>query len=348
MGGEWSKGAAYPDKSTTRERDRLLRRLAGRQKHLFTAAQAKALGFGKSVVHDRVATGRWFPTPFAGVYSLAPPPLTRLQTIKAAALSCGHPSLPSHWSATEVLEIAEPSLLPVHVTRPGGNGVRRANLVIHRSIVPACDTGGRDGILCTSAARTIVDLAAPAGPEELERILIAADSLRILNRRRLEELVASRTGGRGIRALRSILGNGPVSVRSGYETEMRFIARLAHVPEPVVNGLVEGFEVDCHWPELLLVVEVDGWRFHGGRERANSDRDRDQLLTAAGWTVTRFTCDQIEADPQRCARRLARIARRAAHGASGSPQITDAGGEAASGREPTRTPSCGLPGRRYL
>ena len=124
MGGEWSKSAAYPDISTTRERDRLLQRLAGRQHHLVTAAQLADLGFGRSVVRDRVAAGRWFDAPFAGIYSLAAPPLSRLQTICAGALSGGHPSLPSHWSATEVLEIAEPALLPVHITRPHGNGVR--------------------------------------------------------------------------------------------------------------------------------------------------------------------------------------------------------------------------------
>ena len=57
------------------------------------------------------------------------------------------------------------------------------------------------------------------------------------------------------------------------------------------------------------MVELDGWRFHGGRERANADRERDQLLLLAGWRVVRFTRDQLEADRTRCAGRLAAIAR---------------------------------------
>jgi very-short-patch-repair endonuclease len=305
MGGEWSKSAAYPHTSTTRERDRLLQRLAGRQHHLFTAAQLADLGFGRSVVRDRVAAGRWFRAPFAGVYSLVPPPLDRLRTIKAAALACGHRSLPSHWSAAEVLGIAEPPLLPVHITRPCGSGVRRANLVVHRSFVPPCDTTGRDGILCTSAARTIADLAATTEPEELERILIAADSLRIVNHRRLEELAAER---RGAKALRSLLSDDPIVVRSGRETELLQAFRRAGLPEPIVNGVVEGYEVDYHWPEPRLVVELDGWRFHGGRMRMNTDRERDQVLALAGWRIIRFTRDQVVVDPDECARRIAAIA----------------------------------------
>lgn len=283
-------------------------RIAARQQQLISTEQLAGIGLSASSIRSATKAGRLHPTPFRGVHSLAPPPLGRLETIKAAALACGHPSLPSHWSAAEVLRIADPPLLPVHVTRPTGNGQRRRLLVIHRSHVPACDTSGRDGILCTSAARTIFDLAAIAEPEELERILIAADSERILNRRRLYELVDGSAGRRGMRVLRSLLAADPIRVRSPAETEMRFVCRLAEMPDPIVNGVAGGLEVDYHWPELRLVVEVDGWRFHGGRERANADRDRDQRLAAAGWLVVRFTRDQIDADPAECARRLAEIA----------------------------------------
>lgn len=89
---------------------------------------------------------------------------------------------------------------------------------------------------------------------------------------------------------------------------MLFVSRLAGLPEPIVNGHVTGIEVDFNWPELKLVVEVDGYRFHGGRDRANADRDREHRHLAAGWLVARFTRDQVAADPQRCARRLAAIA----------------------------------------
>lgn len=272
-------------------------------------AQLVALGFRESTVRGRVDGGRLHRTPFKSVFSLVPPPLDRLQTIKAAALACGPSSLPTHWSAAEVLRIAEPALVPVHITNPTGSGRGREHLVVHRSTVLPRDTAGRNGVLCTSAARTIVDLAAIAEPEEVERVLIAADSLRILNRPRLAELVEEARGRRGAGTLRSLVTGVPVRVRSDREIDMLHVCRLAGLPDPVVNGAVEGFEVDYHWPALRLVLELDSWRFHGGRERMTADRERDQRLALAGWLVLRFTRDQLVADPGECARRLTALAR---------------------------------------
>ena len=208
-----------------------------------------------------------------------------------------------------------PPLLPVHVTRPRGNGVRRERVVVHRSTVLPCDTSSGHGILCTSAARTIVDLAAIAEPDQLEETLIAAHSRGILNVRRLDELIAEARGRRGIRMLRHLLGDGPIRVRSKTELAMVRICRLAPVTAPVVNGFVDigdrRYEADFHWPDLRLIVEVDGYGFHGGRGRANHDRDRDQRLFIAGWTVIRFTRDQIVDSPALVARRLQQILARA-------------------------------------
>jgi hypothetical protein len=293
--------------------------LASRQRQLVSMAQLVALGFREGTVRGRVKGGRLHRTLFAGVFSLAPPPLGRLETIKAAALACGPRSLPSCWSATEALGIAEPALLPVHITSPSGSGPSRRNIALHRSVVLPCDTSGRGGILCTSAARTVFDLAATAEPDEVERILIAADSLRILNRRRLRELIDQSPGRRGIRMLRSLIANEPVRVRSDIEVDLVLLCRHAGLPEPVVNGVVAGIEVDLHWPELRLVVEVDGWAFHGGRERMNADRDRDQRLTLAGLAgrslhprPARRRPGGVRA-PARCAR-LAAVQRQSGHG----------------------------------
>lgn len=307
MGGEWSRRPVSRDKPATRRGcDARLLQIGARQKQLVSLGQLSDCGFTRSTIHNRVRAQRLFATPFRGVYSLSPPPLGRLQTWRAALLACGHEALASHWTAAGVLRIAEVGVLPVHVTS-SGRGRSRDGIALHRSHVPPCDTGGRDGILCTGAARTIFDLAAIAEPEVLEPILIAADSERILNRRRLQELVDGSPGRRGIRTLRSLLSADPVRVRSPVETEMLLACRLAGLPEPIVNGIVEGLEVDLHWPEPRLVVEVDGWRFHGGRERANADRERDQRLALAGWRVVRFTRDQLRSDPSECARRVALI-----------------------------------------
>ncbi len=48
-------------------------------------------------------------------------------------------------------------------------------------------------------------------------------------------------------------------------------------------------KADFVWRRERLIVETDGYRFHGGRHAFERDRRRDQLLVAAGWRVIRIT-----------------------------------------------------------
>jgi very-short-patch-repair endonuclease len=61
----------------------------------------------------------------------------------------------------------------------------------------------------------------------------------------------------------------------------------------------ELFEVDFAWPELLLCVELDGWKDHGTRAAFAKDRARDRALFAEGWVVLRFTWEEIANSPDR-------------------------------------------------
>ena len=71
---------------------------------------------------------------------------------------------------------------------------------------------------------------------------------------------------------------------------------------PLVNTKLLGFEVDFHWPDHKLVVEVDG----PGHQRPRAKRDdarRDQRLIAAGYAVLRFTDDDVYERPNDVRRR---------------------------------------------
>jgi very-short-patch-repair endonuclease len=65
----------------------------------------------------------------------------------------------------------------------------------------------------------------------------------------------------------------------------------------VTGARVNGFKVDFFWPELGLVVETDGLRYHRTASQQLKDRRRDQAHTAAGFTVLRFTHRQVRHDP---------------------------------------------------
>lgn len=54
--------------------------------------------------------------------------------------------------------------------------------------------------------------------------------------------------------------------------------------------------VDAVSARLGLAVEVDGYRYHGGRAPFARDRHRDFLLAARGWRTLRLTHDEVMAD----------------------------------------------------
>jgi very-short-patch-repair endonuclease len=75
------------------------------------------------------------------------------------------------------------------------------------------------------------------------------------------------------------------------------IARGAGLPRPVTGRHLNGFEVDFFWPDLGLVVETDGLRYHRTPAQQSRDRRRDQAHAAAGLTPLRFTHAQVRYEP---------------------------------------------------
>ncbi len=57
------------------------------------------------------------------------------------------------------------------------------------------------------------------------------------------------------------------------------------------------YEVDFLWRSQSVIVETDGFEFHGNRLAFESDRARDAALQAAGLGVLRFTYRQLRDSP---------------------------------------------------
>ncbi|MGH2978611.1 MAG: endonuclease domain-containing protein [Solirubrobacterales bacterium] len=82
---------------------------------------------------------------------------------------------------------------------------------------------------------------------------------------------------------------------------------------------VNGYKVDFYWPELGLVVETDGLRYHRTPAQQSRDRVRDQAHAAAGLTPLRFTRAQVAYDPGHVHATLTAVARRLRTGSRASP-----------------------------
>ena len=79
------------------------------------------------------------------------------------------------------------------------------------------------------------------------------------------------------------------------------------LPEPVANAQVKGFTVDFYWPHKRLTIEADSYTYHSMPSTFESDRERDQLLTLAGYTVIRFTYKQVTRQRNAVADRVRRL-----------------------------------------
>ena len=88
---------------------------------------------------------------------------------------------------------------------------------------------------------------------------------------------------------------------------MRRLMRDAHLPEPVPNSKVVGWEVDFLWKAEKLIVEVDGPQFHGHRRAYERDRRKDMELTTAGYVVIRITPRQLDEEPLVVVAHIARM-----------------------------------------
>jgi very-short-patch-repair endonuclease len=73
---------------------------------------------------------------------------------------------------------------------------------------------------------------------------------------------------------------------------------------------VNGFRVDFYWPELGLLVETDGLRYHRTPAQQARDRLRDQAHVAAGLTPLRFSHAQVRYEPRHVSTTLTVVTRR--------------------------------------
>ena len=150
-----------------------------------------------------------------------------------------------------------------------------------------------NGIPLTLPARTLLDLAATETQRDLERALSEARVLKLVSDKQLLHAIDRTPSRKGTKALRVLLDHGPAITRSEAERRLLKLIRDANLPLPLTNVRLHGHTVDFCWPENRLIVEFDGFAFHGHRRAFERDRKRDRTLVAAGYRVIRITWRQL-------------------------------------------------------
>ena len=228
----------------------------------------------------------------------------------AAVLAGGDGAAASHFAAARLrhLPVAVRGEVDVTVSR---TGLRRPGIRFHHAALPPDERDEVDGIVTTTVARTLLDLAGVLAPFRIEKLIHEAEYRLLTDVVSLPTLIERYPGRRGIRALRRILASGRLGEdRTESELEDLFRAFLGErdLPAPRWNVpmVVRGTSIrpDCVWPQWRLIVELDGRAAHERRRTSESDRARDRRLQVAGWRVVRVTWGQLRIEPDQLERDL--------------------------------------------
>jgi hypothetical protein len=155
----------------------------------------------------------------------------------------------------------------VHRTRDRRTGGRLGEGVhVHTAPLAPDEIDEIDGLLVTSPARTVIDIARTA---RFDAAVAAADSALHKHLTDPDELARAAhrcAGWPGAPQARQVVTVADGDSDSVGESRSRLAIQRAGLPAPVLQWKVEGngraFEVDFGWPELQTVGEFDGlWKY---------------------------------------------------------------------------------------
>jgi hypothetical protein len=287
--------------------DQALAELSTGQHGPFGLDQLVALGLTERAVQGRTAAGRLHRIHHT-VYSLVPKELLKRDGLyMAAVLACGPGAVLSHRSAAALQELRDWGHTKIEVTVPQRSARRHDGIKVHRSTtLTERDVTAVNNIPCTTIARTLLDLAEVVTPRRLERAFDQAEIAQGLDLNAIQDRLARNHTRPGAKAVRHVLEThyvGKTPTWSENEEAMLAIIRPLGIPDPDTNQFVilndggPAIRFDFVWRDRRVIVEADSDKWHNTRQRFELDRQRDQRLIAAGWTVIRTTWRQMKYRP---------------------------------------------------
>lgn len=289
--------------------------LAARQHGVVARWQLAAISVTPSMIESRLTRGLLIRL-HRGVYAVGHRRLRIEGHWLAAVLAIGPGAALSHREAA-ALHGLRPSSRPrtdVTTTRHGLTAPTGVDLHETRSLEPH-DTTTIDAIPVTTVARTLVDLAGVVPQAHLSKALREAEHLRVADLRQIEEAMRRTRNrpGPGHANLRAVLEEhrerGTQLTRSVLEDHFVALLEAHRIPAADMNAGVHGDEVDAFWSRSKLVVELDGWARHKDRHAFQRDREKSNALTQAGYTVLRFTHDDVVRRPADVAHQIRALLR---------------------------------------
>ncbi len=178
--------------------------------------------------------------------------------------------------------------------QPRINGV-----IVHRSVdlLPA-DVSWIDGVPVTSPVRTLCDAGLLFPVKEVRRMTYHAVATGLVSPGAIADLRrrVGKQGRNGVGAVDQVLESLPVvavDADSGPEVALLEICERYGLTRPARQAPVvfggKRFLLDLAYPRQKIAIEYDGFKEHTTPQQFTKDRQRQNALVLAGWSVLRFS-----------------------------------------------------------
>jgi very-short-patch-repair endonuclease len=278
--------------------ERALARIAAGQHGLFSSDDADRCGISRRSLDRRLGAGLLVERQ-PGVLSPPSTPYDVRAAGRAALLSVGERGMLSHLSAASEWQLRRELPARPCITLPWARTVPELwDVEVVRSRHLEGVRRVLNGVAVTSPPRTVVDVGRVLDRDGVESVLAVALQRGLVAVPDVEQALTTawRTAGTGL--VRDVLRQYDPAWESVLSARLGRLLRAAGL------DLIPSFEVhdrtgrlvavaDFAAPARRLVVEADGWAYHGSKEQQQADRRRDRTLLLLGWTTVRFTTADI-------------------------------------------------------
>jgi very-short-patch-repair endonuclease len=268
------------------------------QHGLISRAQALEVGLSHRQIELRLSSGAWQRRK-PRVYAAAEFPSTWRQHVMAACLWGGEGAAASHRTAAHLFGLSGSLQGRIEICTP--RRLTAIGVVVHQRKLHPQQTVRIDKIPVTNLPTTLLDIASVFDTPRLETAIDDALVRGLTTKDRLQAtLHCDLRGVAGADSLRRVLnGYTHAPLESPLERKFLRLLRSAGLPEPQVQyPIYDGdrflARVDFAYPELRLAIEVDGFRWHGGRSGWVHDLSRRNDLMNRRWRLLHIANEHME------------------------------------------------------
>jgi len=274
--------------------------LARRQAGVFTREQALAAGYPANVIANRVRNRTWrhyYPR-FPRVLTASTTPAWAASHAWAALLVVGDPAAIALDSAAALWGWCDAPAVVCVVTERSRRPRPPDGVRVLRTLADRDHVVRRHGLLVTDRARTMADCLRFLPRSTAQEVLDRSQFRHGPTLAQVARLIPAR--GSGTAQARDLLRAADGTASAG-ERRLVSLLRRSGIRGWQVNArlTIRGrtYVVDVLFPDHHLVIEVDGFAYHSSPADFERDRQRQNSLVNAGFTVLRFTYRQLVDHP---------------------------------------------------